>query len=183
VSDDRLGAAFFLPPSGEPAADWLRTVVARAGVEVAPDGGRPHEWGGLWVEPRALDLDHHRVLLLTFLPSQYHDRRVEEAAELERDGNLPLALAFRDACRELRPPVAFVVVLPWSDLDAYVAGQEQLVDAGDVDDLSWEGFGLLYLGEPLAAALRQEHLRGARDELPAEGGRLLFARSGAGRWV
>jgi hypothetical protein len=44
-------------------------------------------------------------------------------------------------------------------------------------------FGLLYLGEPLAAALRHEHVRGVRDELPVEGGRVLFARSGAGRWV
>ncbi len=181
MSDRRLGAAFLLPASTEPVEDWLRRIKARAGVSAARDGGR--EWGGLWVSARALDLAHHRVLLLAFLPSQYYDRKVADAARVEQDGNLPRALAFRDACRKLRPSVAFVVALEWSDLGAYIADQEPFVDAGDVDNLCWERFGLLYLGEPLATAVRPEHLRGVRDELPVEGGRLLFASSGPGRWV
>jgi hypothetical protein len=190
-------AAFFLPRSDEDHEPWVAAALDRMGVAKrwATEEARYVEWAGFECETRVLDLADHRVLLLVFrqgdLLALIYDADggldEERRATVEQDGALALAEAFRDACGALSPAVAFIMTLPHvaetglPDTEGFVADQASLVAAWDSDALVWRRYGLLYLGGDYASLVSDGP--GRWDELPVDGGRLIFAGAGAGRWI
>jgi hypothetical protein len=181
-----VGAAFFLPRTPANLHDvWLPDALTRIGTVPQADPVEPAiltvEWGGLDCEAHVLDLDHFTVLVLAF----DRMRLIDQFAEVEAAGGgsdrTPLAQAFRNACLAFTTDldVAFVQTRPTHHLLRFVAEQELPVLTADSGALVGEGLSLLYLSEAFASGVAPD---AARDELPAGGGRLLFAGTGADRW-
>ena len=182
-----VGAAFFLPrsPSNLPYI-WLPDTLLRIGT-VPRAGLDPAqlevEWGGLPCEAHVLDLAEFTVLVLAFEAIAFQEQQEEVARAGDGPGASPLAQAFRNVCTALTPDLEVAFVQTWQprDLLRLVSDQEFAVLTLDAGALVDQGFGLLYLNAPLAENVAPL-LGGDRDELPIQGGRLVFAGTGQGRW-
>jgi hypothetical protein len=182
-----VGAGFFLPrsPANLPYT-WLPDTLLRIGT-VPRAGLDPAqlevEWGGLPCEAHVLDLPEFTVLVLAFEAVAFQEQQEEVARAGDGPGASPLAQAFRNACTALTPDLEVAFVQTWQprDLLRLVADQEFAVLTLDSGALVDQGFGLLYLNAPLAENVAPL-LGGDRDELPIQGGRLVFAGTGLGRW-
>jgi hypothetical protein len=192
VSDRELCAAFYLERRDRERSENLperagasRTWTWRpSGETLLPLGEIPYAlWGGLRCEVRIPDLQHLRVLVLVYPQGAFLELFDLDGAVLtEREGAVAFLDAFRTACAALRPEAAFVITSPRSDLDAFVAEQEAAVVALDELTLLTAPFGLVYLADALAAGVDSLLGPDRREELPAPGGRMLFAGTGGQRW-
>jgi hypothetical protein len=189
-AEKRIGVYFFLE-SQAPAS--LMELAANAGLvdarlERFDDGtelalGR---WDSITsVFGRVSRLSFHHCLELYGSLLSFHElrQRSGDNEELERDGALPVALAFRDACERLEPEAACLEVhvgrtnLEWILEEIYPE-----VLGWSANALGGAHLSLLYMGERMAGHWQPNEYLADRDSLPVENGLLLFARRGAKRW-
>jgi hypothetical protein len=193
VSDRELCTAFYLERSGD--SERPEELLERAGATSTwtwqPSGDTLiplgeilyAEWGGLRCEVWIRDLQHLRVLTLVYPQGAFMELfDLDGGTLIERDGARAFIDAFRDACVALSPEAAFVITSPQSDLDAFLAEQEQAVVTLDELALLKAPFGLVYLSESLAADVDPLLGLEQREELPVPGGRAFFAGAGDQRW-
>jgi SUKH-3 immunity protein len=184
-----VGAAFYLPRTPFNLYDvWLPETLTRIGTvpvaDVADPGTLTVEWAGLDCEAHVLDLDQHTVLVLAFELTRF----VDQLLEAERTGTdsteIPLALAFRQACVALTDDldVAFAQTRQTHHLLEFITEHEYEVLIADATGLYAEGLPLLYLSEAYASGISGLLEEKLRDEMPAVGGRLIFGGTGEARW-
>ena len=172
--DKRLAAAFFRPEWGSPAEELERagaTDIARApGDDVS--GLLDCRWAGL--PCRAFV--HEHVFAILFAQSAFLD--------LRPDGDGPLVRAFVTACERLRPDAAVIVThLHQAEVEELQRLARIALEADAPERLAAEHVGLLYLNGSIFNLDDGPWLGDNREEIPIDGGRLIFAGRGELRWA
>src|SRR5216683_3317533 len=148
-AEKHLVAVFYIPRSEElTPTELLRRadVIFAAGRRVPVlDELVSGTWASLDCVARAVDLGPYRVLEIYFWQNDFIElhMRNKEAEMVEDDPVLPLALAFRHACEELRPDVALVYTHLYQAEQDFLdlTGEDVLADR--VKELFQRGTGLL----------------------------------------
>jgi hypothetical protein len=189
VEQKRLAGVFFIPRGRDLSIEELLRKagaedISAPSVSSDPSGLLDCKWAGMYCKASLDSLSKHQVLQIYFWQSSFLALLNEESADipLERDGALPLALSFRDACEALSPEVAFLVTHQWQANRDVVLSREWKVLTKDANELANERFGLLYLDEDIGQYWTYIPRLDNRDSLPVSKGLLVFAGQGSSRW-
>lgn len=183
MSDHRRLAAVFSFHSSTallPLDEWLRragaTSIQPLQNSLAHEERLACEWAGMPCE--AARLTGSPAFAILFWQSDLIDRVPDDGAPGPDESDV-LAQAFRDACERLRPEVAFIV----AHLDQAVPERlRAFAELRDPNALADARLGLLYVSAALSRRWTADPLRDDREELPVDGGRLVFAGWGRQRW-
>lgn len=147
-------------------------------------GAATCHWAGIQCEAELDRLENHYLLNIYFLQSHFFEMIGDKRTPLplEEDGALGLAYAFRDACENLSPEVAFVAPHTYKAHPESVRKCERMILARDADALADERLGLLYLNDEISQYWTPDKIRDDRDSLPISRGKLVFAGRDWSRW-
>ncbi|MER8037947.1 hypothetical protein [Streptomyces hydrogenans] len=184
MSDRRLFAVFYLHKEENLLDPAAVEILARASgvTEVALCSWGLGEgfavvgsWGGLDVEVHLVSLDYYDSLVITFREDDFLERKEEEGAG-------GVVSAFRYACAELSPVLAFVATQYWPDSSSMISSQEEDVLNGDVVRIANQRFGALFLTPEDADDLLAVDPDFNGDRISWDGGTILFRGVGEQRW-
>ena len=191
----KLAAAFFIPKEEREKED-IKTMLGKAkatdikNIQSVPKGK------GIWADCRWVDMDGQayltdslpsHILLIIYFSQRDFLRRGEYSQQdknlpLEKDGNLELALTFRDACEALEPEVAYIATNPIFAEFKWILKTVDKIETYDSDAIA-DDAGLVYFNNEILIDLITERPPGEeRDTLPVKKGRLLFDYQGNERW-
>ena len=192
----KLAAVFFIPKENQ-GKEGIETVLNKAkATNIKNIQFIPKEEGeGAWADCRWSDMDGqayfsynlslYYLLIIYFSQSDFLSRgqysQQDKNLPLEKDGNLKLALTFRDACEALEPEVAYIAThLDTAEFDAIVKVVDK-IEGYDADYIAGEG-GLVYLRGIIADCLTDPPPEYAPDTMPIDEGILVFGGRGSKRW-
>jgi len=189
LDEKRLAAAFFIP--GEMSGGALEVVAKKAGMDkLFTVPWHPVTLHGRWAGMEdccvSVDvLDHHDCLQIYFWLSDFFELRGlcnDSSLPLDRDGALPVAYVFRDACLSINAEVAFMITHLDQASPNYILNEYKDILAMNGNILINRHFGMLYLNEDIALGLDDGALLAGLDAIPTSTGILVFAGTGASRW-
>ena len=189
-NDKDLAAVFFIPREDSRERD-IKTLLTEA---KATDIKQPLEiddrwdcqWAGMACEAYLdNEIPSHQLLVIFFLQSVFLGRgkysEQEDNLPLEKDGNLKLALTFRDACETLQPEVAYIAThLDRAEFDIIMKVVHK-IEVYDANYIAGEG-GLVYLRGIIGDCLTDPPLEYAPDTMPINEGVLVFGGRRSKRW-
>ena len=186
---DYFAAIFFIPKENKEQNQPIEVLLEKAGAtninRPAPDRLIDCYWAEMSCKAYTEDeLESHQLLVIKFFDSFFYKGQPissEKEIPLEEDGNLKLALTFRDACETLSPEVAYIVThLQYAEFDWILKTMEK-IEAYDPDDISDEA-ALVYFRGILADWLTYPRPLRPQESLPVKEGLLLFHGTGTFRW-
>ena len=184
----KLAAAFFIPKENN-INQPMELLLKKAGAtQISPpekdDWAWYCHWAGMICDASIHnELESYQLFVIQFLQSVFHEGISDEDNDLpiEKDGNLHLALAFRDACEALQPEVAYIATrLPYGEFEKIVKNVE-LIETYDPDKIL-SNAGLIYLKGIIADWLTYPRPQFPQDSLPVKEGLLVFSGIGRERW-
>ena len=187
VSDRLLAAAFFIPKENQQQNQSIEVLLKKAGatkINRPPDEVIECQWAGMACQAYTEDeLSSHQLLVIQFMQDTFIKGISLEDSDLplEKDQNLNVALAFRNACEALEPEVAYIAThLDTAEFDAIVKVTDK-IEGYDADYIAGEG-GLVYLRGVIADCLTDPPPEYAPDTMPIDEGILVFGGRGSKRW-
>ena len=129
------------------------------------------------------ELISHQLFVIEFMMGTFYEGIPIEDSDLplEKDGNLQVALAFRNACETLKPEVAYIATrLPYGEFEKIVENVKRIesYDPDSILDIS----GLIYVRGDIADWLTYPLPLEPQDTLPVKEGLLVFGGTGSKRW-
>ena len=188
VSDKLIAAVFFLPKN-QPQNQPIEVLLEKAGAsDIKYDEGWlwDCQWAGMTCDAYAYnELASYQLLVIRFMFGIFAEKgkysHQENNLPLEKDGNLQLALAFRDACETLKPEVAYITTrLPYGEFEKIVENVES-IETYDPDSIL-DNAGLIYVKGIIADWLTYPQPLEPQDTLPVKEGLLVFSGTGRERW-
>ena len=189
VSDRLLAAVFFIPKKNQPQNQSIEVLLEKAGAtNIKYDEGWfwDCQWAGMPCQSYTYnELISHQLFIIEFMQSVFLGRgkysEQEDNLPLEKDGNLELALAFRDACEVLQPEVAYVATHTYYAELEWILKNVQRIESYNAIKIAGEA-GLLYMRGILADCLVDPPPEDAPDTMPVKEGVLIFGGRGSDRW-
>ena len=131
------------------------------------------------------ELISHQLFVIEFMQSVFLGRgkysEQENNLPIEKDGNLHLAIAFRDACETLLPEVAYIATHTYYAELEWVLKNVQRIESYNAIEIAQEA-GLLYMRGIIADCLVDPPPEDAPDTMPVKEGVLMFNGQGSDRW-
>ena len=124
------------------------------------------------------------LLIIYFSQSDFLARgkysEQEDNLPLEKDGNLELALSFKDACETLQPEVAYIATHTYdAEFESIVKNIERIESYNAIEIA--EEAGLLYMRGIIADCLVAPPPEDTPDTIPVKEGVLIFGGQGSDR--
>lgn len=182
-----LAAAFFIPK--EDTEQSMELLLKKAGaIKVHPpkkgDWAWYCQWAGMICDAAIHNqLPLHQLLIIYFSQSRFLKGIPDEDGDLplEKDGNLQLALTFKNACETLQPEVAYIATHTYNaEFDSIINNAER-IETYDADRIAADA-GLLFLDGIIADCLTYPLAHSPQDALPVKSGLLVFSGKGSDRW-
>lgn len=187
----RLAAVFFIPLQGEemPIKNLLE-IAGATDISIVPSTLSDRSelvdcrWAGMSCKVYLDELPYHQLLEIYFWQLDFLALLPENNASvpLNKDRAFPIAQAFKRACEDLAPEVAFLVTHMDQAQRDFILSREWMILAKEANGLADEHFGLLYLNEEVSKYWTPHPSRDDRDSLPISSGKLVFAGRGSSRW-
>ena len=189
VSDRLLAAAFFIPKENQPQNQSTEVLLEKAGAsDIKYDEGWlwDCQWAGMPCQAYSYnELISHQLFVIEFMQSVFLGRgkysEQENNLPIEKDGNLHLAIAFRDACETLLPEVAYIATHTYYAELEWVLKNVQRIESYNAIEIAQEA-GLLYMRGIIADCLVDPPPEDAPDTMPVKEGVLMFNGQGSDRW-
>lgn len=192
-----LAAAFFIPKEKNNYEDIKFMLTKTKATNITNIKLLPEKEGnGMWADCLWAGMSGHAFLdknissyqlFIIYFSQRDFLRRGEYSQQdknlpLEKDGNLELALTFRDACEALEPEVAYIATHTYYAEFDWILKTIDKIETYDADDIADEA-GLVYFNNEILIDLITERPPGEeRDTLPVNKGKLLFGGRGSKRW-
>ena len=183
-----LAAVFFIPKESKNASESMESLLKKAGAtKIAPprkdDWAWYCHWAGMICDALIYnELKSHQLLIIYFSQNQFLDGIPDEDSDLplEKDGNLHLALAFRDACEALEPEVAYIATHTYYAELEWILKNVQRIESYSAIEIAEEA-GLLYMRGIIADCLVAPPPEDTPDTIPVKEGVLIFGGQGSDR--
>ena len=189
VSDRLLAAAFFISKENQPQNQPIEVLLEKVGAsKINPPSENDWAWYCNWAGMNCdavihNELSSHQLLIIYFSQSRFLDGIPDENSDLplEKDGNLHIAIAFRDACETLKPEVAYIATHTYdAELDSIMKNADK-IESYNANEIA-DDAGLLYLRGIIADCLTDPPPEYAPDTMPVSEGVLVFGGRGSKRW-
>ena len=184
-----LAAIFFIPKETKDTEQPMELLLTKAGAtKINPpkegDWAWYCQWAGMICDASIRnELELHQLLIIYFSQSDFLEGISLEDNDLplEKDGNLKLAIAFRDACEALQPEVAYIATHTYdAEFDSIIENAKR-IETYDANRIA-ENAGLLFLNGIIAECLVDPPPEDAPDTMPVKEGVLVFGGQGSKRW-
>ena len=191
TNDTYLAAVFFISRQTPEYEESIEVLLQKSqATNIEPSKYVKGWWDCKWAEMNCEAYLHNKLpdyqlLVIQFLQGVFLERgrysQQEKNLPLEKDGNLKLALAFRDACETLQPEVAYIAThLDRAEFDIIMKVVHK-IEVYDANYIAGEG-GLIYLRGIIADCLTDPPPEYAPDTMPVKEGVLVFGGQGSKRW-
>ena len=189
TNDTYLAAIFFIPKEAENtdlAIEVLLTKAKATHIKPSPyvKSWWDCQWAGISCEAYLHnEISTHQLLVIQFLQSVFLEGISTEKKHLllEEDGNLHIALTFRNACEALKPEVAYIATHLYYAEFEWILKNISRIESYDANRIAEEA-GLLYMRGIIADCLTDPPPEYAPDTMPVKEGVLVFGGQGSKRW-